>query len=115
MSYRPIPLKTVAVAVIVMAVTTTVVSALTTFTRDVGGSVTVEAIGADGKVIEGFSKDDCEPITSDSVRHILKWKGSEDCQLIQARPIKLRFYLTKAKLYSFTPRIRHEHYIQSYD
>ena len=48
MSYRPIPLKAVAVAVIVMAVTTTVVSALTTFTRDVGGSVTVELHLPDG-------------------------------------------------------------------
>jgi hypothetical protein len=80
-----------------------------------GGSIIVEAIGADGKVIEGFSKEDCQPITTDNVRHILKWSGSEDCHLIQARPIKLRFTLEKAKLYSFTPRIRHEHYIQSYD
>jgi hypothetical protein len=80
-----------------------------------GGSITVEAIGADGKVIDGFSKEDCQPITTDSVRHILKWKGSGNCQLIQARPIKLKFYMKKAKLYSFTPRIRHEHYIPSYD
>ena len=79
------------------------------------GSIAVEAIGTDGKVIEGFSKNDCQAITSDSIRHILKWKGSEDCQLIQARPIKLRFYLKKAKLYSFTPRIKHKHYIPSYD
>mgnify|MGYP001050273089 CR=1 FL=1 len=48
MSYRPIPLKTVAVAVIVMVVTTTVVSALTTFTRNVGGPVTVELHLPDG-------------------------------------------------------------------
>ena len=48
MSYPPITLKTVAVAVIVMAVTTTVVSALTTFTRNVGGPVTVELHLPDG-------------------------------------------------------------------
>jgi len=80
-----------------------------------GGSIRVEALDPAGKVIEGFAKKDCTPITSDSVRHVLKWKGKADCQLIQARPIKLRFYLKKAKLYSFTPRIRHKHYIQSYD
>ena len=80
-----------------------------------GGVIHVEALDEKGKIIEGFSKTDCQPITSDSVRHVLKWNGSEDCHLIQARPIKLRFYLTKAELYSFTPRIRHEHYIQSYD
>ena len=75
----------------------------------------VEALGADGKVIEGFSKTDCIPVTTDSVRHVLKWRGNDDCHLIQARPIRLRFYLRKAKLYSFTPRIRHKHYVQSYD
>ena len=80
-----------------------------------GGSIVVEAISADGKVIEGFSKKDSIPITTDSVRHVLKWKDNDDCHLIQARPIRLRFYLKKAKLYSFTPRIRQKHYVQSYD
>ncbi|MDP7635953.1 MAG: hypothetical protein QF577_00235, partial [Phycisphaerae bacterium] len=80
-----------------------------------GGSIVVEALNAKGKVIEGFSKTDCIPITSDSVRHVLKWKGKKDCHLIQARPIRLRFHLKKAKLYSFTPRICHKHYVQSYD
>jgi len=80
-----------------------------------GGSILVEALDPAGKVIEGFAKKDCTAITTDSVRHVLKWKGKADCQLIQARPIKLRFCLKKAKLYSFTPRIQHKHYIQSYD
>jgi len=79
------------------------------------GSIQVEALDPAGKVIKGFAKKDCAPITTDSVRHVLKWNGKTDCQLIQARPITLRFYLKKAKLYSFTPRIRHKHYIQSYD
>ncbi|MDP6046408.1 MAG: hypothetical protein QGG25_12425, partial [Phycisphaerae bacterium] len=80
-----------------------------------GGSIVVEAFDADGKVIEGFSKEDCTPITTDSVRHVLKWKDKNDCHLIQIRPIRLRFHMKKAKLYSFTPRIRHNHYVQSYD
>jgi len=80
-----------------------------------GGSIVVEALDADGKMIEGFSKADCQAITTDSVRHVLKWKGKKDCHLIQARPIRLRFHMKKAKLYSFTPRIRHKHYVQSYD
>jgi len=79
-----------------------------------GGSILVEALDREGKVIERFAKKDCTAITTDSVRHVLKWNGKADCQLIQARPIRLRFYLKKAKLYSFTPRIRHRHYIPSY-
>ena len=80
-----------------------------------GGSIWVEALDPDGNFIEGFAMQDCPPITTDSVRHVLEWNGNTNCQLIQARPIKLRFHLNKAKLYSFTPRIRHTHYVPSYD
>ncbi|MAD80226.1 MAG: hypothetical protein QGF59_09000 [Pirellulaceae bacterium] len=31
------------------------------------------------------------------------------------RPTKLRFYLQNAKLFSFEPTTRHNHYLQSYD
>ena len=79
-----------------------------------GGSIRVETLDASGNVISDFAKDQCVPITTDRVRHVVKWKGKRDCQLIQARPVKLRFHLTQAKLYSFTPRIRYKHYLQSY-
>ena len=80
-----------------------------------GGSLTVEALDAEGKVIEGFGTADCTPITADSVRHVVTWKRDPDCHLLQARPIKLRFHLKNAKLYSFELKIRHNHYLQSYD
>ena len=67
------------------------------------------------KVIEDFGTADCTPITTDSVRHVVSWKGDPDCHLLQARPIKLRFHLKNAKLYSFEPKIRNNHYLQSYD
>ena len=53
--------------------------------------------------------------TSDNVSHVVTWKGLEDCHLLQGRPIRLRFHLKRAKLYSFEPGIRHKHYLQSYD
>jgi hypothetical protein len=80
-----------------------------------GGSLTVEALDPEGKVIEGFGIADCTPITTDSVRHVLKWQDNAGCHLLQGRPIKLRFHLISAKLYAFEPRIRHNHYLQSYE
>jgi hypothetical protein len=80
-----------------------------------GGSLVVEALDAKGNAIKGFSAGDCQPITGDSVRHVVKWKGNPDCHLLQARPIKLRFYIKKAKLFAFEPKIRRNHYLQSYD
>lgn len=80
-----------------------------------GGSLFVEALDPEGDVIKGFSREECAPITSESLRHVVKWNNSEDCYPIQARPIKLRFYLKKAKLCSFEPRISRNRYIQAYD
>ena len=80
-----------------------------------GGSLRVEVLDPEGNVIEGFSKDDCEPLTANVIRHLLKWTGKDDCHLIQAQPIRLRFHLKNAKLFSFTPRILNNHYVQSYE
>ena len=80
-----------------------------------GGSLVVEALDVKGKVIKGFAVGDCARITTDSVRHVVTWKGKPDCHLLQGRPIRLRFHLKNAKLYSFEPRIDHNHYLQSYD
>jgi hypothetical protein len=80
-----------------------------------GGSLRIEALDAEGKPIAGFAKDDCDPITADSVRHVASWKGEPDCHLLQGLPIRLRFHFDNAKLFAFEPRIRKNHYLQSYD
>ena len=75
----------------------------------------MEALDTRGRVIKRFGADDCVPITTDNIRHVVKWKGLKDCQLLQGRPIRLRFHLVHAKLYSFEPGICRKHYLQSYD
>ena len=79
------------------------------------GSITVEALGPDGKPIKGFGRDNAIALTTDSVRHALAWKGHKDLHQLQGRPIRLRFHLKNSKLYSLTPRTRHAHYVPSYD
>jgi hypothetical protein len=88
---------------------------LTVNANAAGGSITVEALDPDGNPIDGFSAAQCRRLTTDDVRHVLTWNDNPDCHLIQGRPIRLRFHMERAKLYSFEPRIRHEHYIQAYD
>jgi hypothetical protein len=78
------------------------------------GEIQVEAVDPEGNVIEGFSRDDCAVITTDSVRHVVTWKENPDCHLLQGRPIQLRFFLKQAKLYSLEATNRHNHYLQSY-
>ena len=64
-----------------------------------GGRLAVEILDSDGKSLPGYSPDDCLPIAADSVRHAVKWKGRD--KLPAERPLRLRFHLRNAKLYSF--------------
>ena len=75
------------------------------------GNIRVEAIDALGRVIKGFSKDACRPITGDNTKHVVSWADSTNCHSLQARPIKLRIYMNRAKLFSFEFRIRNNHYV----
>ena len=75
------------------------------------GSIRVEAIDALGRVIKGFSEADCEPIVGDKVRHVVSWKRGSNCHPLQARPMRLRFHLKQAEVYSFEFQIRHSHYV----
>jgi len=64
-----------------------------------GGSLKVEVLDADGKVIPGYSRDDCEPLKGQSVRQPVTWKSKKE--LPAGGPVRFRFLLEHARLYSF--------------
>ena len=80
-----------------------------------GGQITVEALDAAGKPLEGFGLATSRPLTSDNVRHALSWKGHKDLHQLQGKPIRLRFHLKNARMFSLTPRTQKVHYIRSYN
>ena len=49
----------------------------------------------------GFSADDFDVFTGDDVRHVATWNGSDDLGSLGRQPVRLRFHLTNAALYSF--------------
>jgi hypothetical protein len=63
--------------------------------------VRVEILDELGRVIPGFTRDDCDPIRKDNVRSRVSWNGNTDVSKLAGKPIKLRFYLRFAKLYAF--------------
>ena len=79
------------------------------------GSITVAALGDDGEPIPGFDRETSLGITSDSTQHSLQWTEQDDLHQLQGRPIRLRFHLNNARIYSLTPRTHRTHYIPSYD
>lgn len=65
------------------------------------GALFAEICGEDGIALAGFSRSDCVAITSDSTKCLVRWHHSDIIQSLSGKPVRLKFYLTNAKLYSF--------------
>ncbi|MDI9586017.1 MAG: hypothetical protein QM473_17490 [Acidobacteriota bacterium] len=66
------------------------------------GGVQVEIQDADGSPIDGYTLDECMPILCDDLRHIVRWDyEGGDLSRLAGTPVRLRFVLSDADLYSF--------------
>ncbi len=65
------------------------------------GTLRVEVLDPDGRVVEGYSAAECDPFTGDELRHVVTWKGSPDLGRVGGSSFRLRFHLNNAALYSF--------------
>jgi hypothetical protein len=66
------------------------------------GSVRVEVLDQNGEPIRGYSQDDAQPIHRvDSLDAKVGWKDDRTLEALSGRPVRLRFHLQGAKLYSF--------------
>jgi len=63
------------------------------------GSLAVEVLFPDGRIQPGFSAKTCSPIRGDHLHHPVNWTQIDLTQAQQ--PLRLRFSLRQAKLYSF--------------
>jgi len=66
------------------------------------GSLEVEVLSAAGDPLPGYAGEDCIALHADEVRHVVRWQSTD--RLPTSQPLRLRFYLKDAELYSF--RIR---------
>lgn len=65
------------------------------------GEIRVELLDAEGKPIPDRTAADCDPIFGDSLDRTVSWKGVEDLSALAGKPIKIRFILREADIYSF--------------
>jgi len=65
------------------------------------GFVRVEIQDADGTPIPGYALDDGPEIIGDEIEHIVAWKGGADVARLAGQPVRLRFAMKDAGLYSF--------------
>ncbi|MBI2299435.1 MAG: hypothetical protein HYU66_10920 [Armatimonadetes bacterium] len=66
-----------------------------------GGSVRFVLQDEAGQPLPGFGLDECEPVSGDSVRHVVRWKGGADVSARAGKPTKLRAVAVDASLYAF--------------
>ena len=75
------------------------------FATSAAGSLRVEIQDADGNPIEGFTLEDCPKIFDDRLDHVVGWEQGSDLSGLAGKPVRLRFVLKDADLYSlrFSP------------
>ncbi len=64
------------------------------------GSVRVEVQDVGGEAIEGFALGDGEEIYGDEIEGVVSWKDGSDVSKLAGRPVRLRFVMKDADLYS---------------
>ena len=51
--------------------------------------------------IEPYTLENCVPLTTDSVRHRIQWRGATKLAPADGKTVRLRFEWTRGELYAF--------------
>lgn len=71
------------------------------FASSAAGDIRVEIQDADGNPLDGFRLEDCLPIFGDALERTVPWSDGSDVRKLAGKPVRLRFVLRDADLYSF--------------
>ncbi len=71
------------------------------YSTSAAGSVRVELQSADGEPLPGFELEECPEIIGDRVEHTVRWEAGADVGALAGKPVRIRFVLRDADLYSF--------------
>lgn len=64
------------------------------------GFIKVELLNREGKIITGFGLDSCPEIFGDEIERVVSWNNKTDISEILKEPIRIRFVMKDADLYS---------------
>lgn len=71
------------------------------FASSAAGDIRVELQQADGEPISGFSLAECNEVFGDTLQRTVTWNGGGDLGKLAGQPVRLRFVLRDADLYSY--------------
>lgn len=70
------------------------------FSTSAAGGIRIEIQDADGKPLPGFSLDDAPENFGDSLDRVAQWKDGQNLSALSGRPVRLRFVMKDADLFS---------------
>ena len=70
------------------------------FATSAAGTVRVEIQGENGQPLPGFTLADCDELFGDSLDRTVTWKDKSDLSQYAGKPVRLRFVLSDADIYS---------------
>ncbi len=70
------------------------------FSTSAAGSLRVEIQDADGKPVPDFTLAECHELFGDQLDRVVSWKSGTDVSGLSGKPVRLRFVLRDADLYS---------------
>ena len=71
------------------------------FSSSAAGGIQIEIQDENGKPVPGFTLQDCPPIFGDTIERKVLWKNGSDLSSLEGKPIRLRFVLRDADIFSF--------------
>ncbi len=71
------------------------------FSSSAGSGIRVELLDENNIPIPGFELASCPFIYGDKIEHIVSWKSGSDLSALANKPVRIRFQLTDADIYSF--------------
>ncbi|MBI1903275.1 MAG: hypothetical protein HYS13_19410, partial [Planctomycetia bacterium] len=74
---------------------------LLNFATSAAGGVRVEIQDENGAALAGFSLSDCEELIGNEIERAVRWKAGSDVSSLAGKPVRLRFSLKDADVFSF--------------
>jgi len=70
------------------------------YATSAAGGIHVEIQDAEGQPIDGFTLDQSELLYGDEISQLVKWKGGADVSSLAGKPVRLRFRMNEADVFS---------------
>jgi hypothetical protein len=71
------------------------------FSTSAAGGVRIEVQTSEGQPVPGFALDDCQELIGNEIDRVVRWRNGSDVRSLAGKPVRLKFALKDAELFSF--------------